>query len=157
MPNSRRVDDEETLATLERLWALDHGLQAASRAMLARMGVTAPQRFILRLVGRDPGLTAGTLARRLHDHPSTLTASLRRLVDQGLVDRRTDPEDQRRVRLHLTPAGSRVDRIRVGTVESAVRAALQRMSDQEAGALRTALTVLAEELERLKMPPSDAT
>lgn len=151
MPD-RPVDDPETLATLERLWALDHGLQAVSRAMLSRIGVTAPQRFVLRMIGHEQGLTAGTLARRLHDHPSTLTAVLRRLVDQGLVSRRDDPADQRRVRLHLTTAGARVDQVREGTVEAAVRAALGRMSAEEAAAFRGALLVVAEELERLKVP-----
>jgi MarR family transcriptional regulator, organic hydroperoxide resistance regulator len=149
MSDERRpVDDAETLATLERLWALDHGLQAVSRVMLATIGVTGPQRFVLRMIGQDPGLTAGALARRLHDHPSTLTATLKRLVEQKLVSRKDDPEDQRRVRLHLTRAGARLDGIRDHTVESSVKAALAGMSDEEAAAFRSALERLAAELER---------
>lgn len=144
----RPVEDDETLSTLERLWALDHGLQAVSRAMLAAIGVTGPQRFVLRMIGRDPGLTAGALARRLHDHPSTLTATLKRLVEQKLVVRRDDPEDHRRVRLHLSKAGERLDTVREGTVESAVRAALTEMTADEAEALRSALARLAQSLER---------
>jgi DNA-binding MarR family transcriptional regulator len=144
----RPVDDGETLSTLERLWALDHGLQAVSRVMLATIGVTGPQRFALRMIGQDPGLTAGTLARRLHDHPSTLTATLKRLIEQKLVIRREDPEDSRRVRLHLSKAGERLDAGREGNVESAVRAALAGMSEAEADAFRAALTRLAQALER---------
>ncbi|MFZ5477588.1 MAG: MarR family winged helix-turn-helix transcriptional regulator [Myxococcota bacterium] len=144
----RPIDDDETLATLDRLWALDRGLEAVSRVMHARIGVTGPQRFVLRMIGRDPGLTAGTLARRLHDHPSTLTAALKRLVEQRLVARREDPEDHRRVRLHLTAAGKRLDEIREGTVEAAVRGALAGMSAEEAEALRAGLAALAEALER---------
>ncbi len=144
----RGVPEIETLATLERLWALDHGLQAVSRSMLSRFGVTAPQRFVIRLIGRDPGLTAGTLARRLHDHPSTLTATLKRLVEQGLVVRLADEADLRRVRLTLSDAGRAVDSTSDGTVESALRAALARMSEDEASAFRAALGRVAEELER---------
>lgn len=149
MPDSNRpVDDTETLATLERLWALDHGLQAVSRVMLARIGVTGPQRFVLRVIGQHPGLTAGELARRLHDHPSTLTAALKRLVEQKLVTRREDPEDLRRVRLRLTKAGEKLDGVRDGTVESAVHAMLAGLSEAEAAAFRAALERLAGELER---------
>jgi DNA-binding MarR family transcriptional regulator len=146
--SERRIEDPETLATLERLWALDHGLQAVSRVMLATIGVTGPQRFVLRMIGQDPGLTAGALARRLHDHPSTLTATLKRLVEQKLVLRKDDPEDFRRVRLHLTRSGAELDAVREGTVESAVRAALAGMTDAEAEGFRAALTRLAQELER---------
>jgi DNA-binding MarR family transcriptional regulator len=146
----RRVDDAETLATLERIWALDHGLQTVSRAMLAAIGVTGPQRFVLRMIGREPGITPGELARRLHDHPSTLTATLKRLVSRRLVARRDDPGDQRRVRLHLTTDGERLDTVREGTVEAAVRTALAGMSEAEAASLRTALERLATELERVR-------
>jgi DNA-binding MarR family transcriptional regulator len=149
MPDQpRSVDDTETLSTLERLWALDHGLQSLSRTMLTTIGVTGPQRFVLRVIGQEPGITAGSLARRLHDHPSTLTATLKRLVAHALVLRKDDPTDNRRVRLHLTPAGAHFDGIREGTVESAVRAALAGMTPAEATAFRAALKLLASELER---------
>lgn len=144
----RPIDDEETLRTLERLWAVDHGLQSVSRAMAARIGVTGPQRFVVRMVGRNPGLTAGELARSLHDHPSTLTAMLKRLVAQNLVTREGDPVDQRRIRLRLTPAGVAVDGIRDGTAEAAARATLARVTPEEAETFRRVLSLLAEELER---------
>lgn len=146
MAAPRPVDDAETLATLEAIWALDHGLQTVSRAMHARLGVTGPQRFVVRMVGRTPGLTAGALARSLHDHPSTLTAMLKRLVAQGLVVREGDPEDQRRVRLRLTAEGQAVDRLRDGTAESAVHAALASVPEADAATFRRVLGVLAAEL-----------
>ncbi len=149
---ARVIDDEETLRTLERLWALDHGLQAVSRAMHARFGVTGPQRFVLRVVGQNPGLTAGELARSLHDHPSTLTAVLKRLVSQALVTREADPADQRRVRLRLTPGGAAIDGIRAGTAEAAVGATLSRVSAEEAETFRRVLALLAEELEGTARP-----
>src|SRR5580704_311880 len=64
---------------LKLLWALDHGLQTASRDMERRLGVTGPQRMVIRIVGRFPGISAGELASVLHVHPSTLTGVLRRL------------------------------------------------------------------------------
>ncbi|MFZ5481465.1 MAG: MarR family winged helix-turn-helix transcriptional regulator [Myxococcota bacterium] len=143
----RQVPDDETIGTLERLWAADHGLQALSKRMLGRIGVTGPQRFVVRVVGQEAGLTAGELARRLHLHPSTLTGILRRLVSQGLLQRLDDPRDQRRVRLRLTPRGAELDRVRHGTAEAAMRATLSKLSPEEAATFRNVLEQLAIELE----------
>jgi MarR family transcriptional regulator, organic hydroperoxide resistance regulator len=39
------------LQFMQLLWAVDHGLQRASKGMLRRLGVTGPQRLALRLIG----------------------------------------------------------------------------------------------------------
>lgn len=156
----RPIDDAETLGTLEALWAMDHGLQSVSRAMHVHIGVTGPQRFVLRVVGQNPGLTAGALARTLHDHPSTLTAMLKRLVALNMVTREGDPTDQRRVRLRLTPKGTTIDQIREGTAEAAVRSTLAMVSDSDAETFRRVLGVLAQQLDRtardIALPPNPA-
>lgn len=149
MDPHRGIEDTETLSTLEALWAMDHGLQSVSRAMHATLGVTGPQRFVLRVIGQNPGLTAGKLAQTLHDHPSTLTAMLKRLVAQGLVVREVDAKDQRRVRLRLTEAGAAIDQIREGTAEAAVRATLAKVTAEDAETFRRLLGVLAGELGRI--------
>src|SRR5678816_1894070 len=91
------------------LWAVDHGLEAASKRMEARVGVTGPQRFVIRMVGRFPGVSAGRLAEILHLHPSTLTGILKRLETRGLIARHVDPSDGRRALFELTPRGARLD------------------------------------------------
>jgi hypothetical protein len=52
------------------------------------------------------------------------------------------------VRLELSASGRRLDRKQSGTVESAVRRALARLDPNETIAVRRALGVLVEELER---------
>jgi MarR family transcriptional regulator, organic hydroperoxide resistance regulator len=131
------------------LWALDHALQSASKRMEARLGVTAPQRFVLRIVGRMPDLSAGRLSEILHLHPSTLTGIVRRLVDHGLLERRADRTDARRVLLRLTAKGRAVDALRTGTVESAVRRALSRLEDRAVLRVRQVSDTLARELDTL--------
>jgi DNA-binding MarR family transcriptional regulator len=106
------------------LWAVDHALQSASRTMAERLGVTGPQRLVIRIVGRYPGIAPGALAAILHVHPSTLTGVLRRLERRGLLERAPDPRDRRRVHLRLSARGARLDTTRTGTVEAAVRQAL---------------------------------
>jgi len=130
------------------LWAVDHALQSTSKRMNETLGVTGPQRLVIRFVGRHPGISAGSLAETLHLHPSTLTGVLRRLQERGLVERRTDPSDGRKALFFLTREGATCDDTRAGTVESAVRRAIVRLKPVELAAARHALTVLAAELDR---------
>lgn len=132
------------------LWSLDHALQSASKRMEARFGVTGPQRLVVRIVGRFPGISAGEVSRILHLHPSTLTGILRRLTERGLIERRADPADARRALLRLTPRGDRLDGPRAGTVESAVRRVLARLDPRTVRATRELATALVTELDRLE-------
>ena len=131
---------------LRLVWAVDHALQSASKRMMRRLGVTGPQRLVIRLVGLRPGCTPGELAGILHLHPSTLTGVLQRLSDRGALSVRPDAEDRRRVRLRLTPKGRRLDRRRRGTVEAGVRRALAGLPDREIGAAVNILRRLAAAL-----------
>src|SRR5512144_111568 len=112
---------------MRALWALDHALESASKRMEATFQVTAPQRLVIRIVGRFPAISAGEVSEILHLHPSTLTGILRRLEERDLVVRRADPGDARRALLELTASGREVDELRTGTAEAAVRRALKRL------------------------------
>lgn len=134
---------------MRALWALDHALQSASKRMEASRGVTAPQRLVVRMVGRFPGISAGEVAEILHLHPSTLTGVLKRLEERGLLERRPDPADGRRALLRLTAGGRRLDRLRDGTVEAAVQRALRRLRPAAVRAARDAALALSDELSKL--------
>jgi DNA-binding MarR family transcriptional regulator len=128
------------------LWAVDHGLQSTSKRMESTLGLTGPQRLVLRLVGRFPGITAGRLAQILHVHPSTLTGVLKRLEKRGLLERKSDPLDGRKALFALTEAGKQLDVPSQGTVESAVQRVLSRMPRARMLGAQEVLTALAEEL-----------
>jgi MarR family transcriptional regulator, organic hydroperoxide resistance regulator len=134
---------------MRALWALDHALQSASKRMEGTIGVTGPQRLVLRIVGRYPGASAGEVSSILHLHPSTLTGVLRRLEARGLLARRRDPRDARRALLELTVEGRRIDELRTGTVEAAVRRTLRRLPPATVLAVRETTEALRTELDRL--------
>jgi DNA-binding MarR family transcriptional regulator len=134
---------------LRALWALDHALQSASKRMEATLGVTGPQRFVVRMIGRFPGISAGEVSALLHVHPSTLTGVLKRLERRGLVVRRADPADARRALLELSAKGRRVDALRAGTVEAAARRALVRLTPAALRQTRGVAEAITAELERL--------
>src|SRR5438105_14211859 len=128
MPDEAQAEQSDQLGPIlefmKLLWAVDHGLQSASKRMEATFGITGPQRLVVRIVGRFPGISAGALAEVLHVHPSTLTGVLRRLETRGMLLRRADPKDARRALFGLTPRGRKMDTLRTGTVEQAVRRVL---------------------------------
>jgi DNA-binding MarR family transcriptional regulator len=136
----------EVLEFMRLVWAMHHGLQATSKRMAVQLGVTGPQRLVVRLVGRRPGISAGELADLLRVHPSTLTGVLRRLEERTFIARKADPEDRRRAVLNLTAAGKAIDQTRGGTVESAVRRVIEKTPESDLEATRRVLLALAHEL-----------
>src|SRR3954469_2672683 len=120
----------QTLAFMRALWELTHALQVSSKRMARTLGVTGPQRLVIRVVGQTPGIAARDLAEELGLHPSTLTGVLDRLGRQGFILRKVDPTDRRRARFQLTARGKKVDAEKRGTVEAAVRRALGRADAQ---------------------------
>lgn len=136
----------EVMEFLRLLWAVDQGLRSTSKLMETTLGLTSPQRLVVRLVGRYPGITAGGLAEILHVHPSTLTGVMKRLQKRGLVERRSDPLDARKALLFLTEAGRKLNVPAAGTVEAAVQRALIRMPKVGLEGAQSVLTALAEEL-----------
>jgi len=128
------------------LWAVDHALQSASKRMESTYGVTGPQRLVVRIVGRFPGIAAGRVAEILHVHPSTLTGILKRLEQRGILQRRSDPRDARRALFGLTLKGKKLDTAKTGTVEQAVRRVLTR-DPQKIAAAQEVLAALSEELD----------
>jgi MarR family transcriptional regulator, organic hydroperoxide resistance regulator len=129
------------------LWAVDHGLQSLSKRMKGELGVTGPQRFTLRMIGRKPGISAGALASVLHLDPSTLTGVLHRLEERGSIKRSADPADRRRALFYLTPRGRSIDVVKTRTVESAVRRALASVAPGQVESSRAVLAALIRELE----------
>nr|WP_224244622.1 MarR family transcriptional regulator [Hyalangium gracile] len=150
----------EVLEFMRLLWAVDHGLQSTSKRMESTLGITGPQRLVLRLVGRFPGITAGALAQILHVHPSTLTGVLKRLEKRGLLERKSDPLDGRKALFALTEAGRALDVPSTGTVEAAVQRALSKMTRARILHTQDVLTALAEELGGIPTeadPPDDGS
>jgi MarR family transcriptional regulator, organic hydroperoxide resistance regulator len=116
----------ETLRFMQRMWDLAHALDVRSKRMARLLGVTGPQRIVIRLLGRAPDSSASDISQTLGIHPSTLTGILRRLERLRAIEREVDDADRRRVRFRLTRRGVAIDSERKGTVEAAVRRALAR-------------------------------
>src|SRR4051812_41550692 len=98
------LDDAEIAARLR--------LSATRLARILRqqagLGLTPSQITALSTVGREGPLTLGALADTEHVTPPSMTKVVERLELLGLIERRDDPSDRRRVLAAVTPAGEAV-------------------------------------------------
>ncbi len=60
---------------------------------------------VLWMIGRNPGVRQGQLARALAIKPAHMTKVVRRMEETGRLARTIPDDDRRSVRLTLTPAG----------------------------------------------------
>lgn len=134
------------LALLRLLWQVHHGLQSASKRMERDLGVTGPQRLVVRLLGDSPGMTAGELSSLLHLDPGTMSGVIQRLLRERLIRRAADPHDRRRFLLALTQQGRQLASRREGTVEERVASALSDMDPNDIAAAERALAKIAAQL-----------
>jgi DNA-binding MarR family transcriptional regulator len=88
------------------LYDASRALIRAYAPLLAPLGLTYPQYItMLALWETDDSMTIGSLGDRLHLDSGTLTPLVKRLEQLGLVERRRDPDDERRVVVTLTRRG----------------------------------------------------
>ena len=134
------------LLFMKEVWALEQGLHQRSKSMLSRYGVTGPQRLVVRLLGRLGPVSQAELARVLHVHPSSVTRLIRSLGHRAFVARVPHPSQPGRFLVTLGSRGERVERLRAGTVESAIKSALATASAAE---IETAGRVIRSVTQRL--------
>jgi len=79
--------------------------QGNIRAKLEELGLYRGQAAILSALWHEEGIAQTEIAARTWVSPATMTHALQRMEQVGLIERRPDPEDQRRSRVYLTDAG----------------------------------------------------
>lgn len=87
------------------VYAANMAIQRSYKPMLDRLGLTYPQYLALHVLWEEDGRTIGAIAQRLSLESSTVTPLVKRLEAAGLLMRERDPQDERQVRVRLTPVG----------------------------------------------------
>lgn len=103
--------DRTTTPTLDDLlcfatYSANAAFHRAYRPVLDRLGLTYPQYLVLIALWEQDGLTVGEIGDRLFLESNTLTPLLKRLELAGLVTRRRDARDERKVVIALTERGA---------------------------------------------------
>jgi DNA-binding MarR family transcriptional regulator len=115
--------------------------------LLSAHGLHVGQDMVLVELWQDDGLRGSELADRLGVEPPTVTKMLRRLEACGLVERRTDPEDARSLRVYLTPQGRALEEPVVQCWERAEGTALSGMDAGDRQTFRTLLNRVRRNLD----------
>lgn len=87
------------------LYAASNLLTRLYRPVLEPLGLTYPQYLVMLVLWEQDGITVSELGERLYLDSGTLTPLLKRLEASGHIRRTRDVQDERRVRIALTPQG----------------------------------------------------
>jgi MarR family transcriptional regulator, transcriptional regulator for hemolysin len=111
-------------------------------------GTTRAQWIVLFRLREQEGLSQVDLADVLELQPISLVRLLDRLVEQGLVERRSDPRDRRANRLFLTVTGRQLADDLDGLRDAIATDVLQGVPT---AALETSLKALRDVKDRIKV------
>lgn len=123
-------------------------LHAVSTTYLEGIGVPRGQAAALLIINSNPGITQSGLAAELAIQGATVTTMLQRMEENSLVDRRRDPDDNRLVRVHLTPLGERKAQEFMGCLDDLHRRILAGFSDEEQLYMRSLFERVVANMER---------
>ena len=96
---------EAAARVLKRFRQVFTATRAHYQQMEKHVGIGGAQVWALGIIGAQPGIGVGALARSMHIHQSTASNLVRALVDRGLVVTAREGADRRAVQLRLLPAG----------------------------------------------------
>ncbi len=96
-----------------RVRQVEAGLRRVLQPILDEQGLAMDHWRIIAVIGDEPGLTMSEIATAAVVPAASLTRHVDRLVAQGIVVRRIDPDDRRRAVAALSPHGAAyADRLR---------------------------------------------
>jgi len=90
---------------LDQIRRLVQSLRLAAQKAERQVGLSSAQLFVLQKLSEARAQSVNELATRTATDQSSVSVVLARLTERGLVARRVDPKDRRRVRLSLTARG----------------------------------------------------
>jgi len=113
-------------------------------------GVTESQAELLRLVGRQPGISVSAAAAELGLAPNTASTLVSKLSADGLLVRTPDPEDRRVGRLALTEPAQRLADASRAARRAALAEVLDGLDADDTRALAAGLQVLSDITKKLQ-------
>jgi DNA-binding MarR family transcriptional regulator len=143
------VFDETALRrAMELLFFAYRDFTGEADALLARYGFGRAHHRVIYFVGRNPGITVSELLAILGITKQSLSRVLGQLMDGGFIDRRTDPDDRRVRRLHLTPEAAALERILTERQSALIAAATAEAGPGAAGGFVAVLRAMINPEDR---------
>jgi DNA-binding MarR family transcriptional regulator len=118
----------------------------ALEAKIGPHGILVGQWFFLRELWVEDGLTQAELSSRVGMKAPTTVVAIRRMVEDGLVVRRKDSEDRRKLRICLTDKGRRSRDVLLPLAHDVNIAATEGFSKEEVRQFQSLFDRLKENL-----------
>src|SRR3954465_6252178 len=125
-PESHEVSEDLT-RSMDAVRAIVRALRLNTREIELKIGISLAQLFVLQQVAERPAESLNDLAERTATHQSSVSVVVRRLVDRGLVTRRSSTIDKRRVQIAVTPAGEAILKGAPRTIQIRLMNAMEKM------------------------------
>ena len=87
------------------IYSTHHAFGQAYKSLLEPLGLTYPQYLVLISLLHSDDLTVSEIGEKLALESSTLTPMIKRMETNGLLTRKRDIDDERKVRISLTKTG----------------------------------------------------
>lgn len=97
------------------LYTASRSMTQLYRPLLAPLGLTYPQYLVMLVLWQDDGVTLRYIAETVGQKPGALTPVLKRMEQDGLLERERNQKDERQLKIRLTSKGRalRVDALKV--------------------------------------------
>lgn len=137
----------DTTQIVQGLRRVVKALHSYSQDVYRTYGLTGPQLWALKTLGREGRISAGRLADALAVHQSSVSILVDRLEKRGLVQRIRAPRDRRVVEIALTKRGAALSSRAPEAAQGRLLHGLRAMSPFEVRNIRQAVDRLVEAME----------
>lgn len=128
----------------------------ALRVELAKSDVTFGQFVHLEQLWKSDGMTQVELSRRVGVETASSTSILEQLETQGLIDRKRNADDRRKISVYLTPKGAALEGPLLASAKKVNKAARRSLSENDLLHLFEVLDILTASLTE-QYPASSST
>lgn len=145
--SSRPPSGDLAIDVLRRFREVFRAAKLHFAAVKRTAGVSGAQLWALSEIHSQPGIRVTELAGKMSLHQSTVSNLVEKLNASGHLQRVREPDDNRIVRLRLTPAGRKVVVRAPGPARGVLPDALERLDDRSLKKLSLALDSLVSAMK----------
>jgi DNA-binding MarR family transcriptional regulator len=124
-------------------------LDDSDLSLLQQFGLSNTRYHTLMHLHKHPGLSQNELSEKLLCTKGNTTRIVKSMEENGYITRQVDPEDNRALRLYLTPAGEELRKRADKAYQDLNERRFSCLCDLEQGGLHENLDALNEHLESL--------
>ena len=150
MPDRQNAD--RSVRVWFRLIRLEARMQAAVSERLREIGVSIPQCDVMTTLTEQEGVNQQELATRIYVTKGNISGLIDRLVDAGLVERRSAVVDRRQHAIYLTEPGRRMAGRAIAVQHRWIASTLGQMAEPDLEALEARLVALRDIVREAETP-----